>query len=76
MLHLIPALSDNDLGNGVCRYLINNLCTIYEERPIVCNVDRMYSYYFHEVMTKKEFIQINIEACKKISEYSIEGAVK
>ena len=31
-----------DRWDGVCRYLQNNLCSIYEHRPLVCRIDENY----------------------------------
>jgi Fe-S-cluster containining protein len=64
----IPILSEYDNGNGVCRYLANNLCSIYDSRPLVCNVEAMYSKYFAPDMTEREFIIANLEACQKIAD--------
>ena len=69
MLKHIPFLSDFDRGDGVCRYLVNNLCSIYNERPSICNVEQMYLSYFKEIMTEKEFIELNIKSCLQIAEY-------
>jgi Fe-S-cluster containining protein len=69
LLHNIPVLSDNDQGNGVCRYLENNLCSIYENRPFVCNAEKMFETYFKQEMTKDYFIQANLDACIQIAEY-------
>ena len=68
MLKHVPALHDFDRGDGVCVYLRDNLCTIYEHRPLICNTSRMYEEFFRDVMSEEEFISANIEACKKISE--------
>ena len=67
-LQHIPALLSYDKGNGVCRYLVNNLCSIYESRPLICNVEKMYVTYFKEIMTEDEFISANMEACIQIME--------
>jgi len=69
MLQHIPVLSDYDKGNGVCRYLENNLCSIYEKRPLICNIEEMYRSYFMEKMAEKEFIDLNIKSCILIAEY-------
>ena len=69
LLQHIPILSDYDTGNGVCRYLVNNLCSIYENRPSICNIEEMYLSNFKEVMTENEFINKNIKACIRIAEY-------
>jgi uncharacterized protein len=69
MLRHIPVLSEYDNGNGVCRYLVNNLCSIYENRPLICNTEKMYRSYFREIMTEDEFVAMNMEACIQIIEH-------
>lgn len=32
-------------NNGVCSMLKDNKCTVYDERPTICSVDKMYDYY-------------------------------
>ena len=61
--------SDLDRGDGKCRYFDEKtkLCTIYENRPLKCNVDKIYDVYFKEKMTKKEYYDLNYEACKKLN---------
>jgi Fe-S-cluster containining protein len=66
-LHLIPALSDYDNGNGVCRYLVDNLCSIYENRPEICDVEKMYLHYFSGTMSKEEFFEKNHQACLELA---------
>lgn len=53
-----------DRGDGVCMYLKDNLCSIYENRPDVCRVDVMYERYFKDQMSKEEFYQLNYESCR------------
>lgn len=57
-----------DRGDGVCRYLKDNLCSIYETRPDVCRVDKMYEKCFKDKMTKEEFYQLNYESCKLLQD--------
>ena len=38
----IPELAGYSDENGCCKYLKNNLCSVYENRPEVCRVDLMY----------------------------------
>jgi len=78
MLHNVPHLKEFDTGNGVCRYLKNDLCSIYEKRPLVCNVQKMYDLYFcklHECklhlckeMDERAYIQENLKCCLKLAE--------
>ena len=55
-------------GDGVCIYYDENtkLCSIYETRPILCNIDKMFYTYFSNKLTKEEYYKLNYEACKKL----------
>lgn len=55
-----------DRGDGVCKYLVQNLCSIYDERPLLCRVDVSYDAYFKSAMTKDEYYRLNYEGCKSI----------
>lgn len=52
-----------DSGNGVCKYLEGNLCSIYETRPLLCRVDDSYGAYFANIMSREEYERLNYEAC-------------
>lgn len=60
----------NDLnrGDGICKYFDtdSNLCTIYENRPILCNIDEAFKIYFAYKMTKEEYYELNYKACKQL----------
>ncbi|MBR6664955.1 MAG: YkgJ family cysteine cluster protein [Lachnospiraceae bacterium] len=63
----IPELKDLDSGDGRCIHLQdNNLCAIYESRPDICRVDRMYELVFVKQMSEDEYISINIEGCNAL----------
>ena len=53
-----------DRGDGVCRYLSGNLCSIYENRPLLCRIDESYDKYFSEIYTRDEYYRLNEQACK------------
>ena len=55
-----------DRGDGVCKNFdeTTNLCTIYEVRPIMCNVDRSYEIYFKSKLSLEEYYNINLQSCK------------
>lgn len=59
-------LKELDLGNGVCKYLKNNMCSIYYKRPLVCNVDFMYDEYFKKYLSREEYYKMNKEICEKL----------
>lgn len=59
----IPQLKQYDRGDGVCCHLTDaNLCDIYESRPEVCNVERMYSRFESE-MSMGEYISMTEASC-------------
>lgn len=69
-LKKVPALASFDRGDGVCIHLrADNLCSIYDHRPEICNVELMYEKYFSQHYSKEEFFKINAEQCKKIKSW-------
>ena len=61
---------DLDRGDGVCRYYDDNtrLCSIYQKRPIRCNVDAYYDKYLVKVLSKEQYYKANYDICKKLKE--------
>lgn len=59
-----------DRGDGICRYFDDNtrLCTIYEKRPVICNVEEMYIRFFSEMISKEEYYRLNYNACERLKE--------
>lgn len=55
-----------DRGDGVCRYLSGNLCSIYETRPLLCRVDLCYEMFFAGQMTKEDYYRRNLAACEEL----------
>lgn len=55
-----------DRGDGVCRYLSGNLCSIYENRPLICRIDESYESFFSKEMSRDEFYLLNKLACMKL----------
>lgn len=62
----IKLLSSFDRGDGRCIYLDGNLCRIYDRRPDICNVEKMYEMYFRDNLTKEEFYNMNYQGCKTL----------
>jgi len=60
--------AEYDMGNGVCRYFDEetNLCTIYDDRPLLCNIEKAYDAYFKEYMTLDEYYSANYESCETL----------
>lgn len=57
-----------DRGDGICRFFdcMSHLCTIYDKRPIRCNIDLAYDLYFKEIMSKEQYYQLNYSECEKL----------
>lgn len=52
-----------DRGDGVCKFLNENLCSIYHKRPLLCRIDEGY-IFFKDIITKEEYYQKNKAICK------------
>lgn len=55
-----------DRGDGVCKFLTDNLCSIYDKRLLLCRVDESYELFFKSKMTKDEYDRLNTEGCRMI----------
>ena len=58
--------SNLDRGDGVCRYLAGNLCTIYENRPLICRIDEFYNTYLKNDISLEDYYMLNYEACRRL----------
>lgn len=68
MLANVPQLAAYDRGDGVCRFLgQDNLCTIYDKRPDICNVAKMYSL-FSAQLGRDEYYKLMTQSCMRIKE--------
>ena len=63
-----PLYYDLDRGDGICLFFDckSHLCSIYDERPDRCNIDKTYELYFRNIMSKEQYYQFNYDACKKL----------
>ena len=57
---------DLDRGDGTCKYLDGNKCSIYDERPLLCRIDESYEVYFKKHYSLKEYYELNYSVCKKL----------
>ena len=65
-LHKSPLYKDLHDGNGVCRYLEGDLCSIYDNRPLLCRVDECYEVYFKGKIGYEEYLELNYNFCNKL----------
>jgi Fe-S-cluster containining protein len=66
-IHNVIGALELDNGKGVCKHLNNDLCSVYNNRPAVCNVEVMYDLYFADKMSKEHFFKLNIKSCINIA---------
>ena len=67
-LNLSPLYSGLDRGDGTCRYLAGNRCSIYEDRPLLCRVDACYDAFFRDKTTLEEYYRLNQESCDRLKQ--------
>lgn len=56
-----------DRGDGVCIYLKDDLCSIYETRPLLCRIGESYDVFFKNTYEKDEYYRLNKKVCQKIN---------
>jgi uncharacterized protein len=62
-----PLYAELNGGNGACKYLQDGgLCSIYEDRPLLCRVDDGYKAFFADIMTIDEYYKHNYDSCVKL----------
>lgn len=62
-LRLSALYAGLDRGDGVCRYLHDNLCSIYEERPLLCRIEEGYEAFYRDIMDHDTYWQITLSYC-------------
>ena len=64
-LNHIDQLQEYNLGNGVCKFLENNKCSIYNERQNICRGEYLY-YMYYEGMDVDEYYHMLHHYCDLI----------
>ena len=65
-LNKSPLYAELDSGNGTCKYLIGNLCSIYDQRPLLCRIDDCYELFFKNSMEREKFYKLNMLVCENL----------
>lgn len=68
-LNLSSLYSELDRGDGVCKFLDGNICSIYDERPLLCRIDESYEVFFSKKMTREEFYNLNKIMCDELKKH-------
>lgn len=63
-----------DRGDGICYHhdTYTHLCKIYENRPEVCRVDTYYENNLKENLSWDQFVELNLIACKQLTQLDVE----
>ncbi len=62
----VSLYADLDRGDGICKYLDGNLCSIYNDRPLLCRIDDCYELFYKEQYTRDEFYELNYKVCNQL----------
>lgn len=67
-VHLSPLTEYLSRGDGVCRYLDEqtNLCSIYEERPLICNVENFFKLFLKDKISWANYVRQNLDFCQAL----------
>lgn len=68
LVSLAPETQFLDRGDGACRHYDDQtrLCTIYDTRPLVCQVDKQYRLNYQQQYSWQAFIEVNRIACQQL----------
>lgn len=71
-IQLSPLTAWLDRGDGVCKHFddTENVCSIYESRPEICNVRVMYDKHYKNCCDWTEFVFINQQVCEELLKLS------
>jgi len=60
-------------GDGTCKFFneSNLTCSVYNDRPEICNIDVMYKKHFVTSYNKQEFYTLNLKECDALQQKAI-----
>lgn len=67
-VYKVKQLKHLALASGICKHLNQetNLCNIYQQRPLHCNIDAFYDMFLKNIMSIEEFYAMNLECCREL----------
>lgn len=59
-----------DRGDGICQYFDanSNGCTIYDQRPEICRIEKQFIINYADQYSWAEFVDLNLQVCKQLIE--------
>ena len=64
-INLVDGLKHLQNGDGVCQYLVDNRCSIYEDRPDLCRYEKVYEM-MKDRFTIEEYDKISVQYCEQL----------
>ncbi len=68
-IHLVEGLRHLQT-NGICKYLVEDKCSIYENRPDLCKYEAVYDMVKDQV-SLKDYDKISIYYCEELQEMKL-----
>lgn len=70
-VHLADETKFLDRGDGICHHydIDSKLCSIYETRPLICQVEKQFQLNYQDRFKWNEFIEINQAACRLLENF-------
>ena len=65
MRPMVEAFPHKVLEDGSCEMLVDNRCSVYEDRPLMCNIDRI-AKEVRMPIPKIEWYSLNYQGCNKL----------
>lgn len=64
-VHLASETQFLDRGDGTCRHYdaATRGCTVYAERPDICQVAKQYALHYSKLYSWNEFVTLNLQVC-------------
>jgi Fe-S-cluster containining protein len=52
--------------DGSCEKLVGDKCSVYKNRPDLCNIETRYNKHYSSLLTKEEFYETQYRACQTL----------
>ena len=67
-VHLSEQTKYLNRGDGTCSHFDDSslLCTIYEQRPLICRIEEYHERYLSHLYDWVGFVKMNLEVCKQL----------
>lgn len=73
-IHLVEGLKHLQT-NGVCKYLVNDQCSIYEDRPDLCRYDAVYEM-FKDQISLEDYDKLSVVYCEQLQNLKKENGTQ